>query len=192
MGITALGIALLPSENDMDTLFAINKEYQAANPESFLFSDEKQPHITLLQGYFDWSAIAGGIDEPTPLTVQVELTVSQVNNALDANAPNGELINLHNHFYQQLSSQVTSNGEPKHFFKGEGSIGNAKYVQKFVEKNSLHKYWPHLTLGASNSRHPTVYSAQFPLNITCDRIVCARLGRHCTISSEIFRTFQLQ
>lgn len=192
----AIDVAILPPEEIMDKVIAINKqEARKGNARGTLAKDDFYPHISLAMGTInekDLEEIKKIVDnickEFNPLSVEFsELYYATKKDGSKSYAlkvkNTSDLQKIHEKLMRELLSHLSYDATEENLFKKEGeNINPPGHLNKYKE-NSFEKFDPHLTL-----RCKEVEFTDLPIKFLGSFIAICHVGTGTTCRRILFQT----
>lgn len=202
--LTAIEIALIPSKDSIEALGVLNKNLFDICPQSFLFTEKKTPHISLLQLFVNkhfllsekltelWFRI-GQVNCPNKVEL-TKLTHLKIEN--DVSAPillvkkSEQLLELQKTCHELLFPfKIDSeHHQSEYFFDSNANPIDTQKVNQFYYDSSLENYQPYLTLNICSTQTYNWFKENqtLPKQLQLSELVLTQLGIHCMASSNIY------
>lgn len=193
----AIDIAIIPPEEIMDKIIAINKkEAERGNARGPLAKDDFYPHISLAMGTIkeeDFEKVkeifAKILENQNPLNI--ELTELDYATKSDGSKTYGmrakktnEIQKLHEELMNNLLPYFSFDATLEELYKKENEDTKPpSHVNTYHEKSSFENFDPHLTL-----RCKEVEFNEFPIIFTASTIAICHVGTETTCRKILFQT----
>ncbi|MGA3150466.1 MAG: hypothetical protein ABSD10_02545 [Candidatus Saccharimonadales bacterium] len=181
----AIDIALLPPDEVMDTVIAINKSHK---PDFLLNKTSRLPHITLCQATIknrDIPKLALLLEEiasrHNPLILKAKLVNTPYRYfKIDRTK---DIDNLHDQVMASSKNLILYDIKPEYFYDSPVRESSVEYVRNFQKKAAYEKYDPHISLGIVK---PT--SHEQAISFVTKRLTICHLGNYNTCRKILFET----
>lgn len=199
----AIDVALIPKL--VDSVKQINSQVFEAWPAGFLFDENHLPHLTLLQIFVDREQLMDFHKE-----LELQLADFDLSNFASlecrgfshhfAYDPDVHVVYLDVELTEslgKLQKSLQDLGRSYHqpeasekIFFDQANSESQEWVRRYTDNS---RFNPHITLGlAPETQVASLLSGlAHPSSISFENLVSAQLGNHCTLSSNIYRSYPL-